>query len=53
MRADHAHSLEDGRPLVWLTAEEDAALDESLEQAERGEFASDEEVRAIWAKHGL
>jgi predicted transcriptional regulator len=36
-----------------LTAEEEASLDESLAQAERGEFATDEQVRAIWAKHGL
>lgn len=41
------------QPLVELTPEEEAALDESIAQAERGEFASDEEIRAIWAKHGL
>ncbi|MFY9627080.1 MAG: hypothetical protein WAK03_02860 [Methylocystis sp.] len=40
-------------PVIQLTAEEEASLDESLAQAERGEFASDEQVRAIWAKHGL
>jgi hypothetical protein len=40
-------------PVIKLTAEEEASLDESLAQAERGEFASDEQVRAIWAKHGL
>jgi predicted transcriptional regulator len=38
---------------VELTAEEAASFEESLAQAERGEFASDEAVRAIWAKHGL
>lgn len=38
---------------VELTAAEAASFDESLAQAERGEFASDEAVRAIWAKHGL
>ena len=43
----------DEQPAIRLTAEEDAALDESLAEAERGEFASDEEVQAIWAKHGL
>ena len=32
---------------------EDASFDMSLAQADRGEFASDDEVRAIWAKHGL
>ena len=36
-----------------LTPEEEASFAESLAQAERGEFASDEEIRAIWAKHGL
>ena len=32
---------------------EAAELDESVAAADRGEFATDEEVRAIWAKHGL
>jgi predicted transcriptional regulator len=41
------------QPRIQLTAEEEASLQESLAQAERGEFATDEEVRAIWAKHGL
>ena len=31
----------------------DADLEKSLAEAERGEFATDEEVRAVWAKHGL
>jgi hypothetical protein len=39
-------------PMVQLSAEEEASFDESLAQAERGEFATDEQVRAIWAKHG-
>jgi predicted transcriptional regulator len=38
---------------VPLTAEEEASLAESLAQAARGEFATDEQVRAVWAKHGL
>jgi hypothetical protein len=42
-----------GEPVVQLTPEEDASLDESFAQAARGEFASDEQIRAIWAKHGL
>ena len=41
------------QPVIQLTAEEEASLEESLAQAERGEFATDEQVRAIWAKHGL
>ena len=28
-------------------------VQEQLAQADRGEFATNEEVRAIWAKHGL
>jgi len=41
------------RPVLQLSAEEEASFDESLAQADRGEFATDEHVRAIWAKHGL
>jgi hypothetical protein len=40
------------QPVVQLTAEEEASFDESLAQADRGEFATDGQVRAIWAKHG-
>lgn len=35
------------------TAEEMARLDVSEAEAARGEFATDDQVRAIWAKHGL
>ncbi|MGA3063490.1 MAG: hypothetical protein ABSD90_09720 [Methylocystis sp.] len=41
------------QPPLQLTAEEEASFEESLAQAERGEFATDEQMRAIWAKHGL
>jgi len=41
------------QPVVELTLEEAASFDESLAQAERREFATDEQVRAIWSKHGL
>ncbi len=40
-------------PLVELTPEEDAALDRSDAAAARGDFATDEQIAAIWAKHGL
>lgn len=41
-------------PSVYqLTPEEEADLDASDAEAARGEFATDEEMRAIWAKHGL
>jgi len=36
-----------------LTPEEEADINDSLAEAARGEFATDEEVRAVWAKHGL
>jgi hypothetical protein len=38
---------------ISLSADERAAIAKSKEAAGRGEFASDEQVRAIWAKHGL
>jgi hypothetical protein len=38
---------------VVLTADERAAIDASKAAAARGEFATDGQVRAIWAKHGL
>lgn len=38
------------QPMVQLTSEEEASLAESRAQAERREFASDEEVAAVWAK---
>ena len=40
-------------PPVALSAEERAAITASKAAAARGEFASDEQVRATWAKHGL
>jgi predicted DNA-binding transcriptional regulator YafY len=40
-------------PPVTLTADEKAAIAASKAAATRGEFARDEEVRAVWAKHGL
>ena len=40
-------------PPYELTSDEAADLDVSLAEAANGEFATDEEVRAVWAKHGL
>jgi hypothetical protein len=45
--------LGEEQPIVQLTPEEVASLAESRAQAARGEFATDEQVRAVWAKHGL
>jgi predicted transcriptional regulator len=41
------------QPAHKLTPQEQADLDASLAEAQRGEFATDEDVRAVWAKHGL
>ncbi len=38
---------------VTLSSEERDAISKSKASAERGEFATDEQVRAVWAKHGL
>jgi hypothetical protein len=39
--------------LYELTPEEDADIAASEAAAARGEFATDEQIEAIWAKHGL
>jgi hypothetical protein len=44
---------EDSSEVYILTPEERVAIAESREAAERGEFATDDEVRAVWAKFGL
>ena len=41
------------QPVVQLSAAEEPSFEESLAQADRDEFATDEQVRAIWAKHNL
>jgi predicted transcriptional regulator len=41
------------RTPVALSADERAAIAASKAAAARGEFATDEQVRAIWAEHGL
>lgn len=38
---------------VELSPDERSAIDRSKAAAARGEFANDEQVRAVWAKHGL
>ena len=43
----------EAQPVIRLSPEEDASFEESLAQEERGEFVADDEVEAIWAKHGL
>ncbi len=43
----------DGEPVYQLTPEEEAEQDTADAKEARGAYATDEEVRAIWAKHGL
>ncbi|HVC55857.1 MAG TPA: hypothetical protein VND95_07865 [Stellaceae bacterium] len=43
----------DDQPPVPLTDDEQAAITASKAAAARGEFATDEQVRVVWAKHGL
>ncbi len=38
---------------VRLSADEEASFEASLAQAERREFATDDQIKAIWAKHSL
>ena len=40
-------------PVVALDEETRAAIREGLGQARRGEFVPDEEIEAIWKRHGL
>jgi hypothetical protein len=40
-------------PVIQLTQEEDADLAAAEEEIARGELATDEQMRAIWAKHQL
>ena len=43
----------DDEPPVALSTDERAAIAASKAAAARGEFATDDQVRATWAKHGL
>jgi hypothetical protein len=43
----------DDPTIVQLSADEEGSFKISLAQAERGEFATDDEISAIRAKHGL
>jgi hypothetical protein len=43
----------DDPSIVALSADEEASFQTSFTQAERGEFATDDDIKAIWAKQGL
>ena len=38
---------------VTLSSDEQAAIARSKAATSRGEFATEQQVRAVWAKHGL
>ena len=40
------------QPVVQLTPDEEHSFAASLEQARNREFASDDQVQAVWSKHG-
>ncbi len=44
---------DDDMPVVPLTPEERAAIARSKAETARGAYATDEQVRAVWAKYGL
>lgn len=49
--AEAAREIEAARAgLYRMTPEEEAAVAEGLRQADRGEFASDEEMAALWRR---
>jgi predicted transcriptional regulator len=50
---DILEAARNGRAPVVLSADERAAIAASRAAAARGEFATGEQVRAIWAKYGL
>ena len=46
--ADEASAMPDG-----LDEETRAAIREGLNEARRGDFVSDEEIEALWKRHGV
>jgi predicted transcriptional regulator len=63
LRLPEADQEEAARILLWALEKHDApvplddetvaAIDEGIAQAGRGEFASAEEIAALWKRHGL
>jgi hypothetical protein len=45
-------SVDHPEPII-LSSEEREAIASSKAAADRSQFATDEQVRAVWAKHGL
>jgi hypothetical protein len=44
---------ENDLPPTAMSCDEEASFVESIAEAERGEFVSDEAIQAFWTKHGL
>jgi hypothetical protein len=44
---------ENDLPPIPMSVEDETSFEESIAEAERGEFVSDETIQAFWAKHGL
>jgi hypothetical protein len=42
---------ENDLPPIPMSAEDEMSFEESLAEAERGEFVSDESIKAFWATH--
>jgi hypothetical protein len=40
-------------PPIAMSVEDETSFEESLAEAERGEFVSDDAIQSFWAKHGL
>jgi hypothetical protein len=38
---------------IPMSVEDETSFEESIAEASRGEFVSDETIQAFWAKHGL
>jgi hypothetical protein len=43
----------DDPSIVTLSPEEEASFQASFAQAERDEFVTEKQIKAVWAKHGL
>jgi hypothetical protein len=44
---------DDDRSPIAMSVDDEASFAESMAEAERGEFVSDQTIQAFWAKHGL
>jgi hypothetical protein len=44
---------ENDLPPIAMSCDEEASFVESMAEAERGEFVSDEAIQTFWTKHGL